>query len=647
LCDDRPVDLGAMKYLLSPQDLAAIELVPELIAAGVASLKIEGRLKSPEYVAAIAGQYRGAIDAAMAGKKLRLAAESRREMELVFSRGLSPGWLAGNDHKRLVPGLSSAKRGLCVGRVTGRRGERLAVELVQPLQKGDGIVLDGDRAAGAEIGGRVYQVFQEGEIAKGPVAGRVEILLAPGTLDGAAIKPGRQIWQTDDPQLAKRLRATFERKDPSRRMAVDLKVSAKIGEPIEVAARCADGIEVRVASEHLPAAATKRPADEALLCEQLGRLGGTAYELRRLEAELGGGPMIPLSVLGSLRKDLIRTLDAARTAPAARECAEPGVAERMLAAAKVNASTADGSAPTPALPAKGKESEETSLPVLHVLCRSLSQLKAALEAGATRVYADFHDLRDYRPAVEAARDAGATIFLSSLRIHKPGEDGLFVALAKPQADGWLVRNFVAMQAARLRGIPFVADFSLNAANPLTVQWLLREGSARVTASYDLNRDQLLELAEAAPASSLEVVVHQHMPMFHMEHCVFCAAISPGRNKSDCGRPCDRHEVRLRDRVGAEHVLHADIGCRNTLYNGAAQSGAEAVAQLLGKGVRHFRIELLNDAPAKETRRLICLYVDLLAGRVSGGEVWRSLKAESRVGVTRGTLEHPRNPLAIL
>jgi putative protease len=138
-----------------------------------------------------------------------------------------------------------------------------------------------------------------------------------------------------------------------------------------------------------------------------------------------------------------------------------------------------------------------------------------------------------------------------------------------------------------------------------------------------------------------------MPMFHMEHCVFCAVLSPGRNKSDCGRPCDRHAVQLRDRVGAEHVLHADIGCRNTLYNATAQSGAEAVRPLAAKGVRHFRVELLADAPASETRRLIGLYRDLLAGRVDGADVWRSLRAESRVGVTRGTLEHPRNPLAIL
>jgi len=176
--------------------------------------------------------------------------------------------------------------------------------------------------------------------------------------------------------------------------------------------------------------------------------------------------------------------------------------------------------------------------------------------------------------------------------------------------------------------------------------MIEQGADRITASYDLNRDQLNQLLEGMPGSELEVVIHQHMPMFHMEHCVFCTVLSPGTNKGNCGRPCDRHVVELQDRIGVKHVLHADIGCRNTLYNGVAQSGAEAVDGLIKRGVRHFRIELLNDAPQEELTRIISLYQRLIAGETSGGEVWRALRAENRLGVTRGTLEQSRNPLAI-
>ena len=188
---------------------------------------------------------------------------------------------------------------------------------------------------------------------------------------------------------------------------------------------------------------------------------------------------------------------------------------------------------------------------------------------------------------------------------------------------------------------------MNVTNPLTAEQLIAWGARRITASYDLNRDQLIELTKHTPSHWLEVVIHQHMPMFHMEHCVFCSVLSPGKNKSDCGRPCDRHDVKLRDRVGVEHVLHADIGCRNTLYNGVAQSGAEAVESLLNCGVRNFRIELLRDSEASTTTELVKLYQALLAGRLHGTQVWQQLKAHNRVGVTRGTLEQARNPLAIL
>jgi putative protease len=215
------------------------------------------------------------------------------------------------------------------------------------------------------------------------------------------------------------------------------------------------------------------------------------------------------------------------------------------------------------------------------------------------------------------------------------------------SDGILVRNFAGLLFFALERVPLVADFSLNATNELTVDFLRRQGARRVTASYDLNRDQLLDLVAAVPPDWLEIVVHQHMPMFHMEHCVFCSVLSPGTNKHNCGRPCDTHAVRLRDRVGMEHPLHADVGCRNTLYNAVPQSGAEVVPQLVERGLRDFRIELLADAPADEIARTIDLYRELLAGRSSGKAVWSALRAANRVGVTRGTMEERRNPLALL
>ena len=184
------------------------------------------------------------------------------------------------------------------------------------------------------------------------------------------------------------------------------------------------------------------------------------------------------------------------------------------------------------------------------------------------------------------------------------------------------------------------------ANELTAQLLIDHGATRLTASYDLNRDQLLDLVAAVPSPWLEIVIHQHMPMFHMEHCVFCAVMSPGTNKTNCGRPCDVHEVKLRDRIGKEHLLTADVGCRNTLFNATPQSAAEAVPTCSPKAFATFASSC-SAMMSSRFGRVLQLYRDLLADRVTAGEVWKQLQASNRVGVTRGTLEERRNPLAII
>jgi putative protease len=199
-----------------------------------------------------------------------------------------------------------------------------------------------------------------------------------------------------------------------------------------------------------------------------------------------------------------------------------------------------------------------------------------------------------------------------------------------------VRNYdhLAFFAAdRKRG-----DFSLNVANPWTAEYFLhRHGLERVTASYDLNITQLEALLAAAPGTWFDLTIHQHMPMFHMEHCVFCAFLSTGNDYRDCGRPCDTQRVTLRDRVGAELPLRADAGCRNTVFNNRAQTGAEYVARLIELGARSFRVEFVNEG-ADEVARTVQSYQRLLHGEINGTDLWRELKLLNQLGVTRGQME---------
>ena len=666
ICDGEHVDLGDIKYLLSPQDLAAHALLPDMLAAGVRCFKIEGRLKTPEYVANTTGKYRKALDAAceqwrasssavtspgaaavpVAGA---LSPQEVDEMELSFSRGFSPGWLQGCDHKMLAPGLSSAKRGLFVGEVHATGKDWVQIRGPSPEQKsstlptavstvkpGDGVAISRADASSDDMrGGRVYEVIQR-------ESGMLELHFGRGKMSPEWMQPGMLVWKTSDPQLERQLRRTFEAKHPVYRLPLALELSAVAGRPLRAVGHVHRGAirlaTAEVKSEQPLERARKHVLTETMIWEQLGRLGGTRFRMNQVNAEIVGEPMAPLSLLNQIRKQLVAKLESAMKeaawAPArSRTIADAPQLERLRAAVASRAKPADD--------ADGVDGD-----CMRVLCRSMHQLAAAVEAECREVIADFQDIREFREAVALAHDHGVACWLATPRIQKPGELGVFRAMEKHRPDGMLVRNLAGLAFFRDR-LPVAADFSLNAANELTVGWLRDAGAERVTASYDLNRDQLLALLEHCPTEWLEVVIHQHMPMFHMEHCVFCSVLSPGANKHDCGRPCDVHDVRLRDRVGKDHTLHADVGCRNTVYNATPQSAAEIVPLLKAKGVRHFRVEWLDDQPAADLAKMLTLYRDLLAGRVDGKQVWSTLQASNRVGVTRGALEEKRNPLEIL
>jgi putative protease len=603
-------ELGDRRYLLSPQDLAAAGEIPALLERGVISLKIEGRLKSPEYVAAVCQVYRRALDAALEEREHRVSAEDRYALEMTFSRGLFTGWLHGVDHQQLVGARFGKKRGPYVGQIARVGVDHVELAPEVPLQPGDGIVFDTGEDTNAEQGGRIYEI-----------RGKGRLFFQHGHIDFSRLKPGDRVWKTDDPALAKRLRQSFSgRIEPRERQPIDLIVSGRTGEPLTV--ECA-GRQVR--SQMPLQQARTAPLSTERLREHLGKLGDTPFELRDVENRVKGAVILPIGELNRIRRALVYELESKVVEPAAAP--EP-ISWRVFFQR----------GPQP-------ERAQPSQPRLAVLCRSSEQLEAALTAGVETIYLDFEDIRRYRDAVARVRAFSASpcppvspsVFLATPRIQKAGEEGFFKLIENAAPDGVLIRNLGAIDFFREKAhLRQIGDFSLNVANPLTAQHFLSLGLERCTVSYDLNLEQVLALLGEAPASWFELTIHQHMPMFHMEHCVFAAFLSSGHSHLDCGRPCDRHRVHLRDRVGMEHPLRADVGCRNTLFNATPQTGAQFYPALVERGLRHFRLELLEESEA-EAARLIRIYQGLLAGEQSGESVWRGLKASSQLGVTRGTL----------
>ena len=207
-------DLGDKRYLLSPQDLVAVREIPELIRLGIRSFKIEGRLKTAEYVAAVTSVYRKAIDAAIREQELPMTAQDRYRLEMTFSRGLFSGWLHGVNHQELVGARYGKKRGAFLGEVsrTGRgfvEIENHASQGENWPKAGDGIAFENPADTNAEQGGRVYKVLGN------------RLIFGRGDVDFSKIKPGVRVWKTSDPALERELRKSWKSTSRRRRWQQD------------------------------------------------------------------------------------------------------------------------------------------------------------------------------------------------------------------------------------------------------------------------------------------------------------------------------------------------------------------------------------------------------------------------------------------
>ena len=198
--------------MLSPQDLAGYDLIEPLVKLGVRSFKIEGRLKTPQYVAVASQTYRAAIDAATASQPFALPRQQQLDLQQSFSRGFSPGFLSGVNHQRLVEGRFPKSRGVRLGTVVSRATDRIVIELAAehpttreadlPVKPGDGVVFDEGHPEQDEQGGRIFGVLSHGDR-------RVELTFGRGQVNMAALAATTIVWKTDDPALRKRTEQSY------------------------------------------------------------------------------------------------------------------------------------------------------------------------------------------------------------------------------------------------------------------------------------------------------------------------------------------------------------------------------------------------------------------------------------------------------
>ena len=576
LVDEKGQDvLGdkAGSYLLSPRDLSTIDVIPDLIEAGVSSLKIEGRMKRPEYVATVVRTYREAIDTYYAGKGYAVTQEERDDLAQIFNRDFTTAYLEGRPGKAMMSDRRPNNRGLLIGRVTAYDWDRriVTVKLSGRLGLGDQVDF------WVKVGGRVTATISALTDAKGRA---VEEGQAGDTVSFAipsAVRDHDRVFKVYDARLMERAKETYASGAPVRRIPVAIEVRAAIGEPLTVTLCDAEGHRGEGRTDFIGEPARKRPLSEETVRKQVSRLGTSVYEMKSLHCDIAGEVMVPMSEINEARRKAVEALDALRLKEieAREHRPEPKFTDRIAR-------------PTP------KKAH------FLVAVDTLGKAEAALAAGADGILfgGESYEHRviapeEYERAWQMAREAGARIDFNTPRIVHDGQqkhvERLLDAFAAFPPDAVHVHN-IAMLALvrRLTDFAIHADYSLISYNKQTLAFLKDYGASGATLSPELTAKEIRQLAKESPLP-LTCIVHGRLELMVSNYCVTGSFLG-GCGEGPCTQPCTRGHFALKDRKDALFPLAMDQFCHMHVLNSKVLSMMLHAMKFRAAGIETMQIE---------------------------------------------------------
>ncbi|MDC1174962.1 DUF3656 domain-containing protein [Bacteriovoracaceae bacterium] len=621
IVDDKKYNTYNRDYLVSPKDLCGINEVKKLQEIGVACLKVEGRLKGPDYVASCAKSYRQELDQNTDEKQ---KAQSFNMMEKTFSRGFFSGWLNGVDHQQLVEGSYGNHRGPLVGKVHKVDSIKnvVWVESKEEIVRGMGILITEDKESAGkfDLGANVYDVIIQ-ESPKENLKDNLYGLKFQNDISIRKVMPAMRVFINKDVKLQKELEKTYQDKSLLKRLPLTIKVTAKEDQKLRITA--SDEMHtVSVESEENLSAAQNRPITKEDLTKEFSKLGQTCFLLKSIEIHLPEGLFLANKQLKQCRQRMIEYLYTQRVA----------IKEKQIF--PFNEISNENKQIIEKTPHKSK---------MNILIRSAHQLEDFLKTATYienvgYIILDYEFGKDYDPGVKLVRSKGLKVAIATTRILKPGEYHHLKHIHRLNPDAVLARNLGAFHF--LKNLNYegekLGDFSLNITNSITADYLMNKGFNSLCLSYDLNANQVEELLKKTNNPLLEINIHQYMPEFHMEHCVFAAFLSKGSSFKDCGKPCEKHKVELKDPYGNYHTLQADQECRNTLYKNIPQAMTSKMKEWQTVNIGSFRIEALNES-GEELARKCDLYGQFLDNKIELEELTDKLNVIEKFGVTEGQL----------
>ncbi len=563
---------AAAGHLLSPRDLNTIELLPELAAAGVVSLKLEGRMKRPEYVAAVTAAYA----AAKRGEHHDAAALAQ-----AFNRGFTQAYLTDDPGADMMSYDRPNNRGTRLGRIESVERDALVLKLDAPLSPGDGVEIWVSR------GGRQgFEVKAVEEIAPG----RVRIPIAGIALQVKNLRPGDRVFKTYDSVLAGQYAGNFAARDD---LPLKLRFVGRLGEQPQLTAYYKE-VSAAATADYIIPQAQNCPADWELLHKQLGRLGGSGWHLAELDGELAAGVMLPASVLNNLRREALQALEDKLLAPWRREkLPRPHVQAELTARAM-----------PPQKQAK-----------LAAAVDGIAQAEAAAAAGADIIYwCGWRWRFQPEPTAEQLRQlAGLGVPVLALLPTIALEDEL--PLWRRRLTAYRGAGFGGVVAASpwactlLADLDWpaeiVADQGLNCLNAAAAAAYAHAGVRRVTMPAELNAGEIAALAASLPNVATEVQVFGNLRVMQSRHCPIGALLGGKTAAKPCSGACRAGGFRLRDAKGFEFPVYTDEFCRSHIYNGHQLCLLEETPRL---AAAHdvLRLDLLH-YPAAQAAKIVAAF----------------------------------------
>lgn len=607
-------------HLLSPRDLNLARHLPDLAAAGVDSLKIEGRMKRPEYVATVVRIYRRALDRAFAGysgitggvdavtaeppdtvpdqhgawPEQVVTAEEEKQLAQIFNRDFTTAYFEQQPGRDMMSYKRPNNRGIKLGRVGRFDREKGLVEILleDVLRVGDGIVI------WVTEGGR-----KGTEVNKILLDGRAVERAGPGDRVQGRVRTGDRVFKTHDIALMREAAQTFTSSQETKKIPLIFKVSAAIGGYLQITVRDEDGREVSAEGTIALEKAEKKPLTEEALLGQLDRLGNTPFSIGHLEANIQPGVMVPLSEINEVRRQVIARLEEQRIAASRPRPLQDGKFTGAVAAV-MDFRPAE----TPGRPFQP--------PVLTAAVGSLEAVKQAVKKGVQSVCYGGDIFRsgnaagkssgpaqsltdDLRRALEICTRHNVTLTVRTPRIVQENDLPQVTALlefARDNGLGVLAGNLGVLKIAGEMGINRVrADFSLNIFNSQALLWLKEQGLIQATLSPELTLEQVKTIAGSG-ILPVEALVHGAVPMMVSEHCVIGGVLGETGGKQPCGGACAGRQCGLKDRLGITFPLRTDRFCRTHLYNARELCLLEHIKPLCQAGINALRVELeINDA----------------------------------------------------